>query len=141
MRNPIKFLAFLIIVFFGVGEFAGGWHIGMPPNSPVWLYKKSSSNTITRRTLNSQSLPFTVTGDLNQGSVTVEVWYERPTSFQDPGQAALPPRVYFSETFSAHYPIRVDKIMNQGQGIYTLRLTYEDATGSLRVRVPPASQL
>jgi hypothetical protein len=141
MRDSIKFLAFLIILFFGVGEFAGGWHVGMPPQSPVWLYKKSSSNIITRRTVNSPSFPFTITGELQQGAVMVEAWYERPTSFQNPGQTSLPLRIYYTETFAAEMPIRLEHVMNQGQGIYTLRLTYQDATGSLRVRVPPASQL
>jgi hypothetical protein len=140
MSSLVKSLAFLTITFFGIGEFAGGWHVGMPPNTPVWLYKKSSSNTITRRTINSQSFPITITGNLQQGSVTVEGWFERPQSFQTQAQA-LPPRLYFTETFAAGSPIWVDRVMDQGQGIYTVRLTYQDATGSLRVRVPPASQL
>jgi hypothetical protein len=140
MSSWVKSFGFLTIVFFGVGEFAGGWHIGRPPQSPVWLYKKSASNSITRRTVMSQSFPITITGNLQQGSVTVEGWYERPQSFQTQAQA-IPPRLYFTETFAAGSPIWVDRVMEQGQGIYTIRLTYQDATGSLRVRVPPNHQL
>lgn len=141
MSGWIKFLALLTIVFFGVGEFAGGWHLGIPPQTPILVYKKSATNEVKRRTIMSLEFPFTVRGSLQRGSLTIEGVYERPESFQDQSVQPLPPQVFFKQTFEAGQPIRLSEVMKQGRGIYTVRLTFEDATGTVRVHVPNNSQL
>ncbi len=141
MRSLLQFAAFLTIVFFAVGEFLGGWYLGVPPQTPVFLYKKTTTVTVTRRTLLSQQFPFDVEGRLSRGSLVLEGIYERPASFQNSSQQAQAPKVYFTETFEQGERIAVDEVLKRGAGIYTLRFTYNDASGTLHIDVPTNSEL
>ncbi|CAN5861552.1 hypothetical protein BH24DEI2_BH24DEI2_16860 [soil metagenome] len=141
MRSLLQFAVFLAVVFFVVGEFLGGWYLGVPPQTPVYLYKKTTTTTLTRRTLLSKEFPFGVEGRLSRGTLTIEGIFERPASFQDPTQKAAASRVYFTETFKEGEPINVHEVLKQGGGVYTLRFTYEDASGTVRIDVPPNSEL
>lgn len=141
MSAWVKWLAFLTIVFFGVGEFAGGWYLGVPPQTPIMVYKKTTSKQMTRRTLLSTEFPFTIDGTLTGGTLTVEGIYERPTSFQNPDIKPLAPKIYFEETFPAGSRVHIDEALKKGAGIYTIRLIFKDATGKLSVDVPNNSEL
>ena len=141
MSSWIKWLAFLTIVFFGVGEFAGGWYLGVPPQTPVMVYKKTVSKQLTRRTLLSNEFPFAIDGSLQSGTLNVQVIYERPASFQNPGVKPVAPKLYFDKTFTADIPVHLVESMKNGPGIYTIRLVFEDATGRLSVDVPTNSEL
>ena len=141
MVGLIKFLAFLAIVFFAVGEFAGGWYLGVASQTPVMVYKKTTTKQVTRRAVMSNEFPFKIDGKLQSGTLTVEGIYERPTSFQTPSIKPLAPKTYFSETFEAGRPIHIDERLKKGSGVYTLRLTFTDATGKVTVDVPDSSAL
>ena len=141
MRSLLQFAIFLVVVFFVVGEFLGGWYLGVPPQTPVFLYKKTTTATVTRRTLLSQELPFGVDGRLSRGTVTIEGIFERPESFQNPDQKASAPKVYFSESFGEGERIDVNEVLKRGPGVYRLRFTYDDASGTLRIDVPSNSDL
>ena len=137
MRALLQFALFLAAVFFIVGEFLGGWYLGVPPQTPIFLYKKTHTAVVERQTRIASEFPFSVSGSLRQGSVTVEASYERPSSFQDPGRRVLANRVYFSEIFGAGQPIAVSEVLERGEGVYRLVLTFTDASGTLRLDVPP----
>ena len=137
----IKWLAFLTIVFFGVGEFAGGRYLGVASQTPVMVYKKTTSKQVTRRTLLRNEFPFRIDGTLQSGTLTVEGVYGRPTSFQDQSVKLLAAKTYFSESFEAGRPIHIDERLKKGSGVYTLRLTFTDATGKVTVNVPDSSAL
>lgn len=141
MSSWVKWLAFLTIVFFGVGEFAGGWYLGVPPQTPMMVYKKTTSKQLTRRTLLSNEFPFSVDGTLQSGTLTVQVVYERPASFQNMNAKPLAPKLYFEETFTSDSPVHLAETMKNGPGIYTIRLVFEDATGRVSVDVPMNSEL
>ena len=141
MSAWIKWLAFFTILFFGVGEFAGGWYVGVPPQTPIMVYKKTTSKLLTRRTWLGKEFSFKLEGRLESGTLTVEGIYERPTSFQNSGTKPLAAKVYFTETYAAGRPIHLDEHLKKGAGIYTLRLTFKDATGKLAVDVPDNKEL
>lgn len=140
MRGLIQFLIFLAIVFFVVGEFFGGWYLGVPPHTPLLVYKKTHTATESRRTTTAQEFPFSFEGQVQQGRVTVEGSFERPDSFQT-GQRGTPERVVFRQEFREGEPIRVSQTMKQGSGVYRVRLIFEDATGTFRLDLPPAGTL
>lgn len=141
MRGLIQFAIFLVIVFFVVGEFLGGWFLGVAPQTPVYVYKKTHTASIQRRALNANEFPFTVKGRLSRGTVTVQAIYERPASFQNQGRKVSPPKVLVEESFVAKQPILVSDTVGQGPGVYRVRLIFDDATGSVNVDVPPSSGL
>ena len=141
MRNLIVWPIVLALVFFGVGEFAGGWYLGVAPQTPVLIYKKTTSRTVSRSTATEASFPFKVDGSLSRGTLTVEGSYELPASFQNPGARPIAAQVFFTETFSAGTPIHVDQTLQNGVGDYTVRLIFTDATGRLRVEVPANNEL
>ena len=140
MRTLLGWLVVLGVVFFGVGEFAGGWYLGIPPQTPVLVYKKTTAAAVTRRTQLGNEFPFKMDGALRAGTLTVQGVYERPESFQNSGTAS-PAQVYFTRTFPAGRPIHIDETLRQGAGIYTVRLIFRDATGRLSVAVPNNSAL
>ena len=141
MRGLIQFAVFLAIVFFVVGEFLGGWYVGVPPQTAMYVYKKTTTATVTRRTLTSKEFPFSIEGRLDRGTLTVEGIFERPSSFQDGTIKPLAPKVYFTETFSEGERINISKVLKQGAGIYTLRFIYNDASGTVRIDVPSNHEL
>ena len=141
MRSFLQFAVFMAVVFFVVGEFLGGWYLGVPPQTPVFLYKKTTTATLTRRALLGQQFPFAVEGRLSRGTLLVEGVYERPESFQNQSQQVKAPKVYFTETFNEGERIALNEVLKQGPGVYTLRFTYDDASGTLRIDLPTNNEL
>ncbi len=141
MRTLLGWLVVVSIVFFGVGEFAGGWYLGVAPQTPLLVYKKTTAKAVSRRTTMSTAFPFKVSGVLRSGTLTVQGIYERSGSFQNPGAASSPAQAYFVQTFPAGRPVRVDETLRRGAGIYTVRLIFRDATGRISVKVPNNSEL
>lgn len=139
MRQFIVFIIVAAIVFFAVGEWRG-WHIGIAGQTPVYVYKKDSSAEVTRRTINLDHLPLTLSGEVNAGSVRVQIIYERPTSFQT-SAAGVPPQTVFDQTYTRGQRIAINEAIREGQGIYTVRLEFSGATGLFRVGVPAAAGL
>jgi len=141
MRGLIQFVIFLAIVFFVVGEFLGGWYLGVIPQTPAYVYKKTHTASVKRQAIQADEFPFTVKGKLSKGSVTVEGVFERPTSIQNPGRKILPEKVHFTETFLAGQSILISEVLEEGPGLYRVRLRFEGATGSVNIEVPPSSSL
>jgi hypothetical protein len=139
MRGFLMFVVFLGAVFFGVGEFKG-WTLGIPSQTPIMAYKSEGSVGATRRTVNRQDFPFTVSGKVNAGKVRVEGYFEVPTSFQT-GKAGKPEKLVFEEEFSKGQTINVSETLKNGQGQYRLKILFEDATGVFRVKVPKGIEL
>ena len=140
MRGSIQVLAAAVIIFFGVGEFLGGWYAGVAPGTPVLVYKKTHTTTLTRRVA-GDTFTFSLDGEVRGGAVTVEGLYERPASYQNPGQAALPPRREFGKRFGPGERVNVKETLKAGAGVYRVRVTFEEATGLFHIRVPAASEL
>ncbi len=139
MRDLLGFLLILVIVFFVVGELRG-WYLGVPTQTPVFVYKKDFSATTTRRTILRTDMPLRFSGNVNRGTVTVSVAYERPESFQT-SQGAAPPRVIFERTFTAGQRAFVDEVFTNGGGVYRVTVRYQDATGLFRVQMPGGQDL
>jgi hypothetical protein len=139
MRGFLMFVVFLAAVFFGVGEFKG-WTVGIPSQTPLMVYKSDSWLGATRRTVNRQDFPFTISGKVNAGKVRVEGYYELPTSFQS-GKAGKPEKLVFEEEFGKGQTISISETLKNGQGQYRLRILFEEATGVFRVKVPKGIEL
>jgi hypothetical protein len=139
MRDWLVFCIVAGVVFFGVGEWRG-WYFGIPSQTPVFVYKKDHVASATRRTINLDYLPLSVSGDVQQGNVTVAVYYERPVSFQT-GQAPKPEVKVFERSYSKGQRIALNQVVAEGYGIYRVQLEFEDATGLLRVKLPTAAEL
>jgi hypothetical protein len=129
-----KFIAVAAIIFFGVGEWQG-WYVGLATQTPVLVYKKDYTHTHTRQTTHAESYEFTLSGRLRQGNLIVEASYERPPSVQTSRQGE-PERRVFRQEFRAGEPIVLSENLRNGAGIYRIRLIFDDATGSLRLKVP-----
>ena len=141
MKTLLGWLVVVSVIFFGVGEFAGGWYLGVAPQTPVLVYKKTTATAVSRRTALGTTFPFRVGGALRSGTLTVQGIYERPKSFQNQNAPSSPAKVYFVQTFPAGRPIRVDETLQRGAGVYTVRLVFRDATGRISVDVPNDSEL
>ena len=139
MRDLIVFLLLLTALFFGVGEWRG-WYLGVPGQTPIFVYKKDFVAEATRQTINTDGLPLTVGGRVRQGSVTVEVLYEQPASFQE-GTGAQRSKQVFEQQYQQGQRIAIDERFEEGKGIYTLKLTFEKASATLRVGLPNSAQL
>ena len=140
MRGSFQVLAVAVVIFFGVGEFLGGWYVGVAPQTPVLVYKKTHTTTLTRR-VTGDTFTFDLGGEVRGGTVTVEGLYERPASYQNPGRAALPPRELFNKRFGPGERVRVAETLKAGTGVYRVRVTFEAATGLFHLEVPAASEL
>jgi len=140
MRGLLSFILLLTAVFFVVGEFFGGWYLGLPPHTPVLVYKKTHTAELSRRTTTAQQFAFGVEGSLSRGTVMIEASFEQLASFQT-GQAGRPERVVFRAEFGAGQRITVNETLRQGQGVYRIILIFNDATGTLRLTLPPAGTL
>ena len=137
----LKFVAFLVIVFFGVGEFLGGWYLGVAPQTPMFVYKKDRVTTVTRRMLNQREFPFEVSGNVQNGTVTVEVTLEVPASFQNPNAPTRPEHRVFREEFHQGERIDISRVLERGSGFYRVYLIFDNATGLFSVDVPTSSEL
>lgn len=134
MRGLITFLVLLAIVFFAVGE-TRGWYLGYPTQTPILLYKKDQRADTTRRTVSRNDMPISLSGEVKRGSVTLQVRYQRPSSFQT-GQAGGAEQTVFEETWRKGQRIAFDRLFELGGGIYTATITYKDATGIFRLGMP-----
>lgn len=139
MREKLLTLLLLGALFLGVGEWRG-WFLGVPSQTPVFVYKKDYVASAARRTINRDDLPFSVSGDVQRGDVTVVVYFERPYSFQT-NQAAQPERKVFERTFSEGQRLDLAETIRQGRGIYRVELAFEDATGLFRMTMPTSAEL
>lgn len=139
MRGLLTFLIFLAVIFFVVGE-TRGWYLGFPTQTPILLYKMDHSAETARRTVSRDDMPVSFSGEVRRGSVTVQVRYQRPSSFQT-GAAAGNEQVLFEQTFNQGQRIAIDRLFELGGGIYTVDVTYEDATGLFRLGMPDGVDL
>ncbi|HEX7004855.1 MAG TPA: hypothetical protein VF168_11790 [Trueperaceae bacterium] len=139
MRDFLVTCIVLGVIFFAVGEWRG-WYVGIASQTPMYVYKKDYVAEATRKTINSDSLPFEVSGSVQQGRVTVAVFYERPFSYQT-GVPALPEVKVFEQTYGRGERIALDQVLAEGRGIYSVQLQFEDATGLFRVSLPTAAEL
>lgn len=139
MRSLLSLVLLLAVVFVVVGEFFGGWYLGIPPHTPIFVYKKTHIAEQSRRTT-AQQFTFGVEGSLSRGTLIVEAGYEQPASFQT-GRPGVPERVVYRAEFAAGQRIAVSETLRHGQGIYRVRLIFDDATGTLRLTLPEAGTL
>ena len=139
MRDLLGFLLVLAVVFFVVGELRG-WYIGVPTQTPIVLYKKDFSAETTRRTVMRDDMPIRFSGLVRRGSVTVNVLYERPDSFQT-GREGRAQVSLFERSYRQGENIVFDELFEAGGGVYTVRVTYADTTGVFRLTMPGGSEL
>lgn len=139
MRDLIGFLVFGLIVFFVVGETVG-WTLGVPGQTPVFVYKRDGGVVAERRTVQRTSMPVSVEGRVRDGEVVVRVIYEDTGSFQT-NQAGRPPVLVFEETYRRGQRIAVNDVFDEGRGEYRIELSFRDASGTFRVGVPNGSEL
>jgi len=139
MRDFLIFLVVLAVVFFAVGE-TRGWYIGIPSQTPVFVYKRTAVGQATRRTINRESLPVRLTGRVRHGTVSVKIEYRKPSSFQT-GAGAGPDRMLFDQTYTQGQAVGINQDFEAGTGDYTVVMEFKDATGLFRLRLPTASQL
>jgi hypothetical protein len=139
MRDIVIFLLVLAAVFIGVGEWRG-WYLGVPGSTPVVVYKMDHRAVSDVRTVTRADMPIAMDGRVRRGTVTVQVTHERPVSFQTGGDA-LPERVVFEQVYRAGQRVNLNQTFEAGRGIYRVRVTYADVTGTFTFRWPPPSQL
>lgn len=139
MRGFLIFVVFMAAVFFGVGEFKG-WTLGIPAQTPLLIYKSDSWLGATRRTVNRQDFPFSISGKVSSGKVKVEGYYELPASFQS-GKAGKPEKLVFEKEFTQGQTINISETLKNGGGQYRIKVLFEKATGVFRVNVPKGIEL
>ena len=139
MRDFLIFLVFCAVVFFGVGEWRG-WYVGIPPQTPIFAYKTTTDASYMRRVTSANGLPLELSGEVKRGTLTVEGTYEKPNSFQT-GKTGTPTRVVFRETYYEGDEVNLSQLLKRGQGIYRVKLTLEDASGTFRLDLPTSDQL
>jgi hypothetical protein len=139
MRDLIVFVLILTGIFFAIGEWRG-WYLGIPNQTPVLVYKHDAYKRTAIRTVTRTDMPLEISGQVRRGSVRVQVFFESPASFQT-GAAALPERLVFDQSYGRGQRIAVNQRFSEGGGIYTIAMTYADASGTFRFTYPPASQL
>jgi hypothetical protein len=139
MRGFLVFVIFLAAIFFGVGQFKG-WTVGIPSQTPLLIYKSNSWLGTTRRTVNRQDFPFTVSGKVSEGKVRVEGYYELLESFQT-NKGGKPEKLVFEKEFSKGQTINISETLKNGGGQYRLKILFEGATGIFKVKVPKGIEL
>ncbi|HET9027761.1 MAG TPA: hypothetical protein VFN07_09580 [Trueperaceae bacterium] len=139
MRGFIGFLVIVAIIFFAVGE-TRGWYLGLPGQTPILVYKKDFTSTTSRRTTQRTDMPVRFTGEVKRGTVEVEVRYQRPESFQT-GAAAGPETKIFEATYVKGQRVALDRVFENGGGVYTVIVRYQDATGIFTMTLPGGSEL
>lgn len=139
MRDTLVFILILVAVFIGVGEWRG-WYVGVPGSTPVFVYQKDHRAVTEVRTVTRSDMPIEVSGRVRRGTVTLQVTYERPASFQT-GGGALPEETVFEQTYRTGQTIAYRETVSEGRGIYRVVMTYDDASGTFRFRFPRPSEL
>ncbi len=133
-RDLISTIIIILVVFFGVGEFYG-WKLGSMSQTPIFVYK-STGQSMAERFVGKDWLDLTVEGKVRQGTVTLEITHELPKSFQDPGQPTVPLHTVYSQKFEKGEQIKFDEHVTEGPGKYQIKLLFEEASGTFRVRLP-----
>ena len=138
MRGLFSTAIIAAIIFFGVGHFHdGSWNVGVMPQTPLFLYRTTSSrSTVRRLTGNAPGLQFDIGGQLSRGSARLEVTYERPDSIQNQRQEAIPEAVVYEAEFFAGQPIALAEYLELGTGFYRFRIFFDDATGRVSLDLP-----
>lgn len=139
MRDIIIFLLILTGIFFAIGEWRG-WYLGIPNQTPIFLYKNDHVARTPIRTVTRDDMPINVSGQVRRGTVRVQVLFESPASFQT-GAAPVPQRGIFDQTFTRGQRLGIDEVFREGRGVYTVVMTYADASGTFRINYPVSSQL
>ena len=139
MRDFLLFLLFLAVIFFVVGEWRG-WHLGVPAQTPVMVYKSTSTARATRRTINTDAMPVDVSGRVRNGEVTLRVIYQDTGSFQT-NRGADDPEEIFEETYRAGQVIGLNEVFDEGRGEYQIVLEFRGATGVFGVDLPTSAEL
>lgn len=139
MRDFLVFLVIVAVVFFAVGE-TRGWNVGVPAQTPVFVYKRTGEAVASRRTLSLESLPVALHGKVRHGTVKVTIAYQRPSSFQT-GAGEGDRRVLFEQSYRSGERIAIDQAFDGGTGDYSIRLGFDDATGMFRLKLPNNSSL
>ncbi len=139
MRQFLIFLAVVAIAFFAIGEWRGVY-LGILGQTPVIAYKTDHTAESSRRTINRDSLPVALTGQVRNGTLRVSVVFERPASFQT-GAAGLPAQTVFERTFRTGERVALNELIQEGRGDYTVRLEFTEGTGMFTLRMPAAAEL
>lgn len=139
MRDLLVFILFVLVVFFVVGEWRG-WHVGVPAQTPVMVYKSTSTANATRRTINTDQMPVEVSGRVRNGEVRVEVIYTDTGSFQT-NTAGSEAESIFEETYRAGQVIRIDEVFEEGRGQYRVIMEFQNVTGIFNVTLPRSTEL
>ena len=139
VRPLLQFFGFVFIVFFIVGELQG-WYVGIPPETPMFLYKADHIVSSSRTTKLENSFLLDFNGDVKRGNVLVEVFFEVPASFQGQRKAGKSFRV-FHKNFIEGDQIKLKKSIRKGVGRYTVRISYNDTTGIYKLRMPNSNDL
>lgn len=126
-------------LFFGVGEFQG-WTVGLPSQLPVMVYKSDGTATAKRRLTTAKELPFEMTGEVKNGSVTVRAFHQTAGSYQA-GKQAGKERTIFEETFLEGQNINLNEVFKNGNGNYRIDFFFDEATGIFNVKMPKGSEL
>lgn len=106
----------------------------------MFLYKKTHTVSASRTTSTTDKLDLSLDGKVRDGTVVVEAFYEIPPSFQQ-GTNAVAKRRIFDETYFQGEAIALDKSLRAGKGKYTVRITYEHASGLFRLELPDNNTL
>jgi hypothetical protein len=139
VRDLVIFMLVLAALYVAVGEWRG-WYLGVPGQTPVVLYKKDHATRTPLRTVGRSDMPIGMSGRVTRGSVTVKVFYERPASFQT-NAPGLPEMLLYEARFTRGQRIALDRVFGEGRGVYTVVVSYEDASGTFRFSFPRASEL
>lgn len=139
MRGFLTFLVILAIVFFAVGETAG-WYLGIPSQTPVFVYKRTATGRASRQAFNVDAVPIRLTGAVRHGSVEVKITFQQPSSVQSNTQAG-PLNTLLDRTYQTGQHIAVNQSFKAGKGVYTVVLSFKDATGLFRLYMPNENQL
>lgn len=139
MRDFLIFVALVLIVFFAVGETVG-WQVGIPGQTPVYVYGQDGMAAAERRTIRRNEMPISVHGRVRDGSVDVRVLHRDTGSFQT-NRAGGDVEVLYEESFAAGRTIALERTFSEGAGVYRVELRFVGATGLFRVPMPNASEL
>lgn len=139
VRDFLGFLLVLAVIFFVVGEISG-WYLGVASQTPILVYKRDAAVETSRRTMSREDMPVRFSGQVRRGSVTVTVTYERSDSFQT-GRQGQARTVLYERAFRVGERIAIDELFTSGQGVYSVGVTYEDATGVFRLTLPGGTEL
>lgn len=136
MKGFFQFAIVAAIIFFGVGEWRG-WNVGVMPQTPLFLYKTTSSRSTVRRITGfAPGLEFNLSGQLSRGSMRMVVTFERPDSVQTARDDAVPLEQVYEIEFLANQPIVASEFLELGTGFYRFRLFFNDATGRVSLDLP-----